>query len=580
MSYDLMFQKAIKLHNEGALQQAEEIYQQLLQVMPENSDVWNLLGLIAQSQGNLLHARDCFLSAIRFAPAPFYAHFFNLGLTYKSLNKPNESIEALQRATSLNTDFLEGWNLLGVLYAENSDLSEAKKCFFNALSIDPNFIDALANLYYYTRNYDKLQALANEKCDNFMAQLNTGLLSNNVNDKEKYALRAYNIDSNRLEALLLLVECYQQKKDVDNTLKFSHKVLNIDKNNVYAVISLADVYSVMGQLEEAEKYYLRSFSLTRSSVRAHVNYGALLYQQKRLSEALEHYRAAVQLDPNLPEISYNLALILKDMGDFEEALGLMFHAHLKDPDNDLFSINILETLVEFYQLKPQIALKIAENWCKQEPDSVFSKKILSSFNGIIPKDEYLYDEILFDQFADTYDYTMKSLNYNVINLFQKVHGPVIGDILDLGCGTGLAAKILKNCDNNFDGVDISKNMLKIAQKKNLYRHLYQQDLIYFLQHTDLSSYSMALAFDVFCYFGDLSLVFKSLQGIKLCFSIELADENNPVDFYAVANGRCKHQKYYVEALLKKFHYNNVKSYSHIIREEKGKEVYGVLFIAE
>ena len=61
MSYDLMFQKAIGLQNAGALNEAEAIYLQLLQVMPENSDVWNLLGMVAQSRGDNHKAADCFL---------------------------------------------------------------------------------------------------------------------------------------------------------------------------------------------------------------------------------------------------------------------------------------------------------------------------------------------------------------------------------------------------------------------------------------------------------------------------------------------------------------------------------------
>ena len=109
MFYDDLFQKAIKLQNEGALQQAEDIYLQLLQVMPQNSDIWNLLGLIAQSKGDLIHARDCFLSAIKYAPAPFFAHFFNLALVYKSLNQNNEAKDSFIKSIELKSDFAIGW---------------------------------------------------------------------------------------------------------------------------------------------------------------------------------------------------------------------------------------------------------------------------------------------------------------------------------------------------------------------------------------------------------------------------------------------------------------------------------------
>ena len=107
MSYDLMFQKAIELQNNGALNEAEDIYLKLLEAMPENSDVWNLLGLAAQSKGNAGRAADCFLAAIRYAPAPFAPHFFNLGLAYRMLGKKREALEALQRAADLQPDLKE-----------------------------------------------------------------------------------------------------------------------------------------------------------------------------------------------------------------------------------------------------------------------------------------------------------------------------------------------------------------------------------------------------------------------------------------------------------------------------------------
>ena len=39
------------------------------------------------------------------------------------------------------------------------------------------------------------------------------------------------------------------------------------------------------------------------------------------------------------EVCYNLALLLKDVGEYEEALGLMFNAHIKDRENKVFEIS-------------------------------------------------------------------------------------------------------------------------------------------------------------------------------------------------------------------------------------------------
>lgn len=49
-------------------------------------------------------------------------------------------------------------------------------------------------------------------------------------------------------------------------------------------------------------------------------------------------------------------------------------------------------------------------------------------------------------------------------------------IADIGCGTGLVASALAFPPEQVDGVDISREMLKIAETKQLYRALYNVDL--------------------------------------------------------------------------------------------------------
>lgn len=55
MGYDLLFQQALGFHEQGRLNEAENIYRQILETAPNNPDILNLLGLIAQQKG--LHAQ-------------------------------------------------------------------------------------------------------------------------------------------------------------------------------------------------------------------------------------------------------------------------------------------------------------------------------------------------------------------------------------------------------------------------------------------------------------------------------------------------------------------------------------------
>ena len=581
MSYDMMFQKAIELQNAGALQQAEEIYQQLLQVMPENSDLWNLLGLLAQSKGNLIYARDCFLSAIKYAPTPFFMHFFNLGLVYKSLNQKKEAAEAFQRTINLKNDFVYGWHQLGLLYAENEDIEAGLNNFRKAIEIDKNFIDAQADLYFFSKQYELLFELADKMKDNYETQYRAALASDNLEQKEIFLQRAMQSAPDRTEPLLLAAAIKKRQNEIKKTLELYFKVLNLDDKNIEAILGIADVYLEEKNLEEAEKYYKRSFAITRDIVGAHINYGSLLYQQNRLSEALEEYKTAIELAPEKSEICYNLALILKETGDIEEALGLMFNAHLKDPSKETYAINIMETLTDLSRNNKELASKIAQNWQRNVPDNVFAKKIVTVLSGIQDEtDDVLYAEHLFDNFAESYEDTLAKLAPQIIDKFYKLYAPIKGKILDLGCGTGLAALRLKNSDNTFIGVDLSAKMLDIARQKNIYQQLYQTDIVTFLQTNKIFDYDYILAFDVFCYIGNLSPIFESIKKGKIAFSIELAEENRKEDFYAAESGRYKHKKSYIQQLLEKFGFVDIKLNSLILRQENGADVNGLLVMAE
>ena len=581
MSYDLMFQKAIELQNQGALNQAEELYLKILQVAPENSDVWNLLGLIAQSKNELNQALDCFLNAIKYAKTPFFAHFFNLGLTYKALNKPKEAIDAFERAIKLKPDLKEGFNLLGIMFAEQNGLKTAAQYFCKALDIDNNYEEARANLCYYTNDLLTLFKLSDEQPTNFMAAYQAAKASQTFEDKEKYLLRAVDADDTRTDAMLDLAELYAHQQNFNKALTLYHKILNLEDKNVWAMLGIADIYLAQKEFDKAESFYLKSFNISKEIGAAHINYATLLYQQKRLSEALEEYRTALQLLPDSPEISYNLALILKETGDMEEALGLMFNAHLKSPENKIFAINLMETLGAYYRQNAEAALKIAENWQKLEPDNVFSRQILAGVSGAIDEaNNAAYAKELFNAFAETYEETMNMLQPKIIERFIKEYGAVKGRVLDLGCGTGMAAEKLKNDENRFDGVDVAENMLEIARSKGLYENLYCSDIEAFLKAHSVKNYDLVTAFDVFCYFGNLQSILDSLKGKEVWFSLEKGDDERAQSYYPTPSGRYKHKRAYVEELLKDLGYKAVRIFELLIRQENGEDVKGFLVKAQ
>lgn len=97
-------------------------------------------------------------------------------------------------------------------------------------------------------------------------------------------------------------------------------------------------------------------------------------------------------------------------------------------------------------------------------------------------------------------------------------------VLDAGCGTGLVGRYLKQMGyENVDALDVSKDMLKEAEKKGVYQKLFQEDMNQDLKIPD-DSYDATICVGTFTYahvgphaFDELVRVTR--PGGHVCFTI-------------------------------------------------------------
>jgi predicted TPR repeat methyltransferase len=130
---------------------------------------------------------------------------------------------------------------------------------------------------------------------------------------------------------------------------------------------------------------------------------------------------------------------------------------------------------------------------------------------------------VFDGYADRFEAHLVSLGYRVPGVMRQAvckHLPVdptphgeghdlIGPVLDLGCGTGLAAVALGDLPlGPWVGVDLAPRMLERAAAKHLYAGLHEADIIDFLAN-NTQQWRLILAADVLCYLGALEPLFAA-----------------------------------------------------------------------
>ena len=567
-----MFHKAGELYLNGAYRQAEQIYRQILAFAPENADVLNMLGLVASAQNEHEEAVSYFYAALKNAPNPLPV-YFNLAVSLTSASKFNEAIEAYEHILKIAPDTKEVYNNLGGIYEKTGNVQKAKTSYQKAIELDANYIDALVNSAVIEKDKATLEAIALKFSSSPLPLYYLALMYYETGDYKKalsFILKADQLEE-AYDIKNLTAQIYLKLSETANAIKYFHQALILNPKSSDALINL-------GTLEQDESYFKKALSVNSQNPQAHLTYADFLAHENRKAEALEEYRQALLLGAQNAALCNNIALILKDMADYKGALDLFLNAFLQDPENQNIAINMAETLILLHEKEPNEALKIAKLWEKNAPENVFAEQTLASFENNTEKQVEGYAERLFDKFALMYDERMKQIGYNVLNKIKELNLSFEGNVLDLGCGTGLAAETLKSKNSRWTGVDISENMLKTAKDKKLYETLHQSDIEQFLKDNS-KTYDTVLCLDVLEYIQHYENIFKLCYPSRLILTIEIAPEN--IDTVTLSpQGRYQHNPAYIEKLLQDAGYQTINAHTLTLRKENGKDVKGVLFVSK
>jgi predicted TPR repeat methyltransferase len=165
-----------------------------------------------------------------------------------------------------------------------------------------------------------------------------------------------------------------------------------------------------------------------------------------------------------------------------------------------------------------------------------------------------YVESLFDDFSSIYDHQLLvDLQYCGPKLLREAVERALGaaatnlDVLDLGCGTGLAGLEFRPLARRLCGVDLSTGMLHLARAREIFDHLQQIEIVQFLESTD-ERFDLVIASDVLNYFGDLGPVFAGMARVlrpagHCALTLELGED---ADYRLRGMRRYQHSREYVE----------------------------------
>lgn len=604
MAFDDILQKAINLHNQGKLAEAEQLYRQVLETAPKNAWAMHFLAMIAVARGAYDNAISLLYQAVDIdkKAAPFR---FNLAMALQGAQFYSEATEQYKTAMKLDKDFAAealnnigniykitgqvkdaekaykksieadekksfyALNGLGILYREAGKYEKAMECFQRAIDVENSFADAYANLATTLRVQGRLfEALP-------LYEKALGIDGNNPFIWNSFGL-ALEADKQLAAAMRAYQKAAELKDDFADAHAHIGALLMLDEDNLRA----------------AEDELRLATKLDENNEDAWVNLGVVLYKRELYMEAMECYRKAILLNPKNVEVCNNLAVAVHQSGDLTEAAGLCFNAMAIDRDFAEVHNTLAAILADMYRSDKELAIGTAKAWVKHCPKNAIAKHTLAAFSGDAKKekadDEYVKE--LFDGFAESFNKTLAKLEYGVPKLIAsrlEKNGGGKKDILDLGCGTGLVGEQIKKYAAKMVGVDLSPKMLEQANKTGVYDDIICSEAISFLGSNE-KKFDVIVAGDVLCYFGKLNKIFAYIKLAlkdegRAIFSLEaLGGKAAKNDFLITESGRFAHSESYIRKSLIKagFKDKNIVITDEILRLENQKPVKGFLVEAK
>ena len=294
MNTDQKLEEGIAFHQANLLHQAEQTYQEILQILPQHADALHLLGVIAYQKKEYQIAADLITQAIKINSSQ-HSFFNNLGLVLKEQKKLDQAIQAFHQSIEINPRFTEGHNNLGIVLQKQEKYNEAIKAYRSAIKLQPNNMEACSNLGKLLQQKEQL------------------------GEATKIFRRAIKHHPNDAELYYHLGTTLYKRGRLKQATQAYQKTIELQPNHTEAHYNLGLALQEQEQSNYASQAYQQAIALEPNFVAPYNNLGILLTKQRKFDQAIKTYQQSIQIDPNNAEIYNNLGVIFQELGEFEKS---------------------------------------------------------------------------------------------------------------------------------------------------------------------------------------------------------------------------------------------------------------------
>jgi protein O-GlcNAc transferase len=289
-----MADRAVTLHRQGDLAQAEALYLQILNTDPQLFGPRYYLGLMRLQQGRHEEACGYLGEAVDIFPNDVGA-LMNYGMALSAAGRADKALEVFDRVLAIQPNMAEALYNRGVALADLKRFEMAVEAYDRALVVQPEMAAAQVNRAVALTALGRFDdALAGY--DRLLAMQPSNAIALNHRGVARRAL------GRAAEALA----------DYDRALSLRLDFVEAMYNRGVVLLDLERAADALAMFDAVTAAYQNNAEMWN-------NRGVALWNLKRPDEALASYEQALRLEPGFSEAWGNRGLALRDMGRLEEA---------------------------------------------------------------------------------------------------------------------------------------------------------------------------------------------------------------------------------------------------------------------
>ena len=361
-------QQAITHYQAGQLEDAERIFNEILQIAPKHPDANHNLGVLHKQSNQLESALYLFRTALEANPHQdqFWISCIDVLIDLGQMDAAQTVLEQGQIQGLQGDAVVQLENRLSpkLGFSFNASLATRSESIENQSALTPSQIDSVVSLHSSGQKQEALDALKlliSQYPEEAVLYNMMGVCFASLNDLDN-AVESYQqaliIEPNYAEGHYNLGGTLKNLNQLDGSVKSYERALTINPDFAEAYNNLGIVLNKLGKHNEAIENYNRALIIQPNYAEAHYNLGTSLADSGQLEPAMASYKQAIEINPHYAEAYCNLGVIYKELGKLELAIdsyknAIQLKSEFTDAHNNLgivFQIlNQLDEAVECFE---------------------------------------------------------------------------------------------------------------------------------------------------------------------------------------------------------------------------------------